>query len=62
MPNEEFFPVELERKPSCQLTEQWNRTDAGVKTLRYVGADGYVYESKKPGDGKLVWKRVGRNG
>jgi len=59
---DEFFPAELDRRPSCQLTRQWDKKDPdGTKIVRYAGADGYLYESVEAQDGRLRWKRVARN-
>ena len=55
--SEDSFPLKLDRKPSCALTEHWAHVEIdGSKTVRYAGADGYLYESRKDG-----WYRVGPN-
>ena len=51
----ERFPVHLEHKPPCALTEQWRRTEVdGSVTIRYAGADGYLYEKR----GRDGWFRI----
>ena len=57
MPAAEHFPVHLPAKPSCQITEQWRRTEPdGSETIHYAGADGYVYEKR----GSKGWFKVAR--
>ena len=54
--SDELFPVKLHRKPSCQLTKRWPRTEPdGSITICYKGADGYLYEKRSS-----EWVRVAR--
>jgi hypothetical protein len=39
------FPRRLHEKPSCVLTRQWYENEHGKTVTRYVGADGFLYES-----------------
>ena len=54
---DEESSVKLETRPTCALTQQWKRREADESvTIRYAGADGYLYERRWDG-----WFRVGRN-
>lgn len=49
--------IKLDQKPTCELKEQWRTTEIdGQELVRYVGADGCLYEKRSD-----AWFRIGLN-
>jgi len=60
MDTEKPFPTVLASKPLCDLVKQWDQCEGQLKTSRYAGADGYLYENVTPISAPPFWVRVGR--